>query len=62
MKCPYKNRLKVRTQTWVQFDNTDDEKEMHGGITSDFWQYEFAECLKENCGAYYDNRCHYHNT
>lgn len=61
MKCPYLHRVKVHTQSWVQIDKNDDENEKHGGITSDLYEYEFAECEKENCGAYYDNRCHYHD-
>lgn len=59
MKCPYRtSRLKHIEQT--SHNLIDEETGVSKGsatiITED---YEYCDCLKEECAVYYEGKCHY---
>ena len=57
MKCPYNRKSEKHIQKWGQKAN--DEGIVTSGLIIDEWNFELADCLKENCGAYHNGRCCY---
>lgn len=58
MKCPYAVHRKTVTQTKIEYDEDgkqDSWTEVQNNTAA------FVECQKDNCGAWYDGRCHYKN-
>ena len=58
MKCPYAVHRKIITKCNINYDEETQQQTNWLEVQSDF--AEFSECLKENCGAWYDGRCRYH--
>ena len=56
-RCPYICKSKTETECWNQ--HPDDNGNVTKGITVRQYFFEYEECLKENCGAWYDGKCHY---
>ncbi len=59
MKCPYNKSVATTIQIWKQ--NSDENQTHNNGINVTQTISEFADCQKENCGAWDDGRCHYAN-
>lgn len=59
MKCPYMKSIETHVQIWTQHHDDDPDKTA-GGIV-DQWYYELMDCLKCDCAAWYDGRCHYND-
>lgn len=57
MKCPYMKSIETHVQIWNQ-RHDDDQDKTAGGIV-DQWYYAPMDCLKCDCAAWYDGRCHY---
>lgn len=56
MKCPYECKSKTEIETWEQ---TVEDGHPTKGKTMRQFIFELEECKKEECGAWYDGRCHY---
>lgn len=56
MRCPYACKTKTEYETWDQ--TYDDEKPVKCETVRQY-VFEWEECRKEDCGAWYDGRCHY---
>ena len=57
-KCPYNRKTEI---TVVQNNHKYNEDQLNTSteqITKT--SIELMDCLKENCGAYYNNRCNYY--
>ena len=59
MKCPYMKSIETHGQIWNQ-RHDDDQDKTAGGIV-DQWYYAPMDCLKCDCAAWYDGRCHYND-
>ena len=59
MKCPYMKSIETHVQIWYQHHD-DDPAKTAGGIV-DQWYYAPMDCLKCDCAAWYDGRCHYND-
>ena len=59
MKCPYMKSIETHVQIWNQ--HHDDDPDKTAGRTVDQWYYELMDCLKGDCAAWYDGRCHYND-
>lgn len=57
MICPYICRTETQLQVWIQ--NPDENGTLTDGRTMTRTEYEYMECRKEGCGAWYDGRCQY---
>lgn len=57
MICPYNLKAETTCQKWDQ--NSDENQILTDGKTTTRRVYEYMDCQKENCGAYYNGRCHY---
>ena len=57
MRCPYACKSKTEYETWQQTYN----EEGNPATCKTVRQYTFEpeECVKEDCGAWYDGHCHY---
>ncbi len=57
MQCPYNRKTETQCLQWTQDVNEDGIIERGQQVT----RHEFGlmECLKENCGAWHNGRCHY---
>lgn len=56
MKCPYVIHRQTVIQTNTEYNQ---EGQQDNWIEVQNNTAEFAECQKENCGAWRDGRCHY---
>ena len=59
MKCPYMKSIETHVRIWNQ-RHDDDQDKTAGGIV-DQWYYAPMDCLKCDCAAWYDGRCHYND-
>ena len=57
MFCPYVRKKEKHVQCFTQ--QPDESGIIVKGVTVDAWDFEQAECHKEECGAYYDGKCHF---
>ena len=57
MKCPYNRKSEIHAQAWFQIPNADGI--VIRGVTMNQWDYEQADCPKEQCGAWHDGKCCY---
>lgn len=61
MKCPYAVHRKVITQSCTIFDENNERQT--GWLETQTNNAKFADCLKEECGAYNaeKKKCEYHS-
>lgn len=57
MHCPYACKTKTEFESWYQTYNENGQVEKC--ITSRNYCFTYEECLKEDCGAWYNGRCNY---
>jgi len=57
MICPYIRKKEKHVQCWTQ--RPDESGVIVNGVTTDYWDFEQAECPQEECGAWHDGRCQY---
>lgn len=57
MKCPYNRKSERHLQKWGQ--KYDDNQQPVSGLTTDDWEYEMADCIEADCGAWQNGRCCY---
>lgn len=60
MKCPYNRKSETRIQGFSQRLGEDEEKA--SGVQIDHWEFQLADCLKEECGAWHNDRCCYNSS
>ncbi|MBC8534141.1 hypothetical protein [Yeguia hominis] len=59
MICPYNMKSQVSVQQWMQEYGGENGDQTPAGTTITNEQFEYMECAREDCGAFYDGRCHY---
>ena len=57
MLCPYLMKTETFIETWQQ--DPDENGIVLEGLNVKKNVYEYSDCQKENCGAYYDGKCNY---
>lgn len=57
MKCPYNVQNKTEILQWQ--NDIDDNGVVTGCNQITKGTFSLMECLREECGAFYDGRCHY---
>lgn len=61
MICPYNDRLQTTIQQWTQEYSEENENQLPTGTTVTKVKFTPMECARENCGVFYDGRCHYNS-
>jgi hypothetical protein len=56
MKCPYTCNIKQTNLNKFSYDEDGKQNEHKHQLIEN---REFVECLKEDCGAYYNGKCNY---
>ena len=59
MKCPYNRKRETQVLQWTQDPFDDNDALLKGGEQITTTSFELMDCVKEECGAYYDGRCCY---
>lgn len=59
MICPYNVKVHVTVQQWVQEYSEENENQLPTGSTRTNEYFKYMECVRENCGAFYNGRCCY---
>lgn len=58
MRCPYACKTKTEFESWEQ--TLEDGTPVKGKVMKQY-AFQYEECIKEDCGAWYDGRCHYND-
>lgn len=58
MKCPYNRKSETHYQCWTQKCDEDSQSPRTGSQV-DRYIFELEDCLKEECGAWWNGRCWY---
>ncbi len=59
MKCPYAVHRKTVTKTQMEYD---DDGQQTSWVEAQNNMASFAECQKENCGAWQNGKCCYYGS
>ena len=59
MICPYLMKSETFIETWQQAPN--ESETVTDGVTFRTVTHEYAECLKNDCGAYCDGKSNYNS-
>ncbi len=63
MICPYNRKSETLREVWEQKSNEETETPTpSSGEMVKTIVYKLMDCKKEQCGAYYNGRCHYFNS
>lgn len=59
MKCPYAVNRSIVTQTEIEYEKEEETFLESNSTVSQINTAWFVDCLEDDCGAFYDGRCHY---
>lgn len=59
MKCPYNRKKEIQLLQWTQEPDEQNENVVKSGEQITKTAFELMDCVREECGAFYNGRCCY---